>query len=98
MAKHAQAKHVGVVATRRDGFASLFVEDDGRGFDPESAAVKESKRLGLVGMRERVLLAGGTLEIESSPGKGTVIYVRIPLPEGREPIDGRPGNTPAGKP
>ena len=32
---------------------------------------------------------GGTLEIESSPGKGTVIYVRIPLPEGREPIDGK---------
>jgi PAS domain S-box-containing protein len=80
VAKHAQANRVGVVVARRDGFAVVFVEDDGQGFDPESPAITQSKRLGLVGMRERVSLAGGKLEIESRPSAGTTVYARIQLP------------------
>jgi signal transduction histidine kinase len=53
------------------------VEDDGVGFDPEAAA--ESGRLGLIGMRERLALLHGRLEVESSPGAGTTVIAQIPL-------------------
>ena len=53
----------------------LTIEDDGRGFDPTAL----SPRLGLAGMRERLLLVGGQLNIESSPNTGTTIFARIPL-------------------
>lgn len=59
----------------------LLVEDDGRGFDVEAtdARVRAERRLGLAGMRERAALVGGTLTVESSPGAGTTLHVRIPL-------------------
>ena len=59
-----------------------IVEDDGSGFDAEAtmAAAETHDRLGLLGMQERVGLVGGTLEIESSRGGGTTVFVRIPLP------------------
>ena len=53
------------------------VEDDGRGF---SSTVQRSTGLGLLGMRERSANAGGTLMIDSAPGQGTRIALRIPLP------------------
>jgi signal transduction histidine kinase len=52
------------------------LEDDGAGFDP--GAIR-GDGLGLVGMRERAVLIGGLFEIESAPGKGTTIYVRVPF-------------------
>jgi signal transduction histidine kinase len=55
---------------------SVVVEDDGRGFDADSIAVH---RLGTLGMRERAALVGGTLVIESTPGRGTTVIARIPL-------------------
>jgi len=57
------------------------IEDDGKGFDPAKVVPnKESGHgLGLVGMRERAWLVGGTLEIESAPGKGTTIFARVPV-------------------
>jgi signal transduction histidine kinase len=55
----------------------VTVEDDGPGFDPDEAA--NADRLGLLGMRERAALVGGTLEIESAPGSGTTVYARVPL-------------------
>ena len=63
---------------------ALIVEDDGIGFDPQQAVDQNhaGKGLGLVGMRERALLIGGAMEIESSPGSGgggTTVYVRVPL-------------------
>jgi len=76
VAKHAQgAKHVSVVISTSDEMLHLTVEDDGRGFDPTAS----SSRLGLAGMRERMSLVGGRLEIESAPNKGTTIFARIPL-------------------
>ncbi|MFL6335238.1 MAG: chemotaxis protein CheB [Pyrinomonadaceae bacterium] len=81
--KYAQAARVAVVLERRGPEAVLVVEDDGVGFDPvEKMAAVTS--LGLIGMRERAGLVGGSLEIESSPGGGTTVYARVPvvMPEG----------------
>jgi signal transduction histidine kinase len=74
VAKHAEATHVSVVLTRRDGTMSALVEDDGRGI-----VAGRDGGLGLHGMRERVGLLGGTLTVESSEGSGTTIAVEVPL-------------------
>jgi chemotaxis family two-component system sensor kinase Cph1 len=55
----------------------VTVEDNGRGMPTEPAP--GAGRLGLVGMRERVALVGGTLEVESIEGAGTALFIRIPL-------------------
>ena len=84
--KHAQAARVSVILERRGGDAVLVVEDDGVGFDGADAANWLGDRgLGLVGMRERAALLGGSVEFESGPGKGTSIFARVPIepkPEG----------------
>lgn len=80
VARHAGARRVGVVLGMADGQANLIIEDDGSGFDTtEPPAATAPKRLGLRGMRERLALVGGTLEIESAPGHGTALFVRVPL-------------------
>jgi PAS domain S-box-containing protein len=79
IAKHAGAENVSVILERRRDHVSLIIEDDGRGFDAEKAFTKQ-KGLGLVGMRERALLVGGTLEIDSQPGRDTTIIVRVSVP------------------
>jgi signal transduction histidine kinase len=76
VAKHAEAEHVSVVVTRRDGLVTVLVEDDGRGF---GATGDDSAGLGLVGMKERVGLLGGRLAIESTEGSGTTIVAEVPL-------------------
>ncbi|MGB7746530.1 MAG: response regulator [Verrucomicrobiia bacterium] len=85
--RHANAKRVSVLLERRPDHVSLIVEDDGEGFDA-SATIQASmiqNKLGLLGMQERVTLAGGTLEIESTPGVGTTVFVRVPLKQ--EPVE-----------
>jgi PAS domain S-box-containing protein len=74
--KHAQSKRVSVVLRRTTREAQAVVEDDGRGFDGEAPP---AGRLGLLGMRERLALVGGTLVVESESGKGTTVFARIPL-------------------
>ena len=77
--KHAGATRVVVTLSRLKDFASVIVEDDGKGFDGEGAMESDSRaRLGLLGMKERVAFAGGTLAIESGPGAGTSVLIRIP--------------------
>jgi signal transduction histidine kinase len=56
------------------------IEDDGRGFETGAAAPQSANGFGLVSMRERATLVGGELEIDSTPGAGTSIFVRVPLP------------------
>jgi PAS domain S-box-containing protein len=80
VAKHAGAGHVDVLLERRASYVSLIVEDDGQGYDAAAAFGAEPGGLGLIGMRERVLLVGGTLELESQPGHGATTFVRIPVP------------------
>lgn len=77
--RHAQPTRASVVLLRRSAEVTLMVEDDGRGFDPESPRSDGVDSLGLLGMRERVALVGGTLAIESRPGNGTSIRAQIPL-------------------
>jgi signal transduction histidine kinase len=73
--KHAHASRVDVLLKRREGVVTLVVEDDGVGFDIGDPAV-QALGIGLAGMRERAALIGGTLEIESSPGHGTTVFLR----------------------
>ena len=74
--KHAKAKSVEVVLERRNDLIVLIVGDDGIGFNIKDKK-NRSKGLGLLGMKERAKLMGGTLEVESAAGEGTTIYVRI---------------------
>ncbi|HKP10812.1 MAG TPA: PAS domain-containing protein [Blastocatellia bacterium] len=78
--KHAQATRGSVILRVLADSVMAIVEDDGKGFDVETAMRVPQHRLGLMGMRERVWLVNGTLDIESAAGHGTTIYVRIPLP------------------
>jgi signal transduction histidine kinase len=72
--KHAQAKHVSIVLTRRDGSVAAVIEDDGRGLTEAGG-----DGLGLLGMRERIALVDGRLEVESSPGSGTTLSFEVPV-------------------
>jgi len=74
--KHAEAERVSIVVGQRDGTVVATIDDDGRGF--AEADVREDA-LGLVGMRERLALVGGTLEIESTPGAGTTVAAQVPV-------------------
>jgi two-component system, NarL family, sensor histidine kinase UhpB len=85
VAKHTpSATSVSVVIDRTETTVRLTIEDNGRGFDTASnEPVNARGGLGLAGMRERITLVGGELEIESSPGAGTTIFARIPVQHGR---------------
>ncbi len=80
VAKHARAASVTILLEDRADAVSLIIEDDGVGFDAEKTSDANNKRLGLVGMRERAALVGGTAEVESHPDEGTRVIVRIPKP------------------
>ncbi len=77
--KHAQTDRVDLILNADLEFVYLEVRDFGRGFDP--AVERSQPGLGLASMEERVRLVGGELVISSTPGQGTCIQVRIPLPE-----------------
>ena len=79
MARHAKATHVVVRLKEESGVIELEVRDDGVGF-VRSPAPTRSSGMGLVGMRERASSMGGTLEVESAPGKGTCVRARF-MPE-----------------
>lgn len=85
VARHARASQVSLILERRDCEVMAIIEDDGCGFIPEEvlSEAQGRKYLGLFGMQERVALVGGTFTIESSPGQGTTIYIKVPL-GGRE--------------
>jgi len=80
-ARHAKAGRVSVELRQQDRELLLSVNDDGVGFDVRSVleGTAQGESFGLLGMEERVALAGGTVEIRSEPGKGTSISVRISL-------------------
>jgi signal transduction histidine kinase len=89
--KHSQATRVSLILNRHATEVLVIVEDDGCGFDSEMLANYQygERRLGLLGMKERTELVGGTFNVESSPGRGTTVFVRIPLSEDEKAtIDG----------
>ena len=73
--KHAGARRVSILLQRKSGAVVAVVEDDGSGFDPGDT---RADALGLVGMRERVSLVGGRLQVESTPGAGTTVVAEVP--------------------
>ena len=81
VAKHSRARRVEVILERRPDCVLLIVEDDGVGF-ADTDGDKERRGYGLVGMQERAALVGASLQIESTPGKGTTILVRMAVPAG----------------
>jgi signal transduction histidine kinase len=76
VARHARARHVEVTLTAQHVALEVTVRDDGVGFNVERLRTG----LGLMGMRERAELVGGSLDIESVPGAGTTVRARFPLP------------------
>lgn len=79
VARHAEATQVDASLERHGDQLTFVIRDNGKGFDVEQARLRRS--LGLVGMRERALLLGGEIKIEASPGSGTILTLKIPLPE-----------------
>ncbi|WP_217214372.1 GAF domain-containing sensor histidine kinase [Streptomyces sp. AC550_RSS872] len=75
--RHSGAEHVEVTLDRRGSGAVLRVTDNGSGFDPK-AIRRAGRHLGLVSMRDRSSGVGGTLAVESAPGKGTTIEMEVP--------------------
>lgn len=84
IARHAQARAVTVTldageGLSREGTLRLTIEDDGRGFDPAQTAADHQGHFGLVGMRERARLLGGTLALASATNTGTRVELDLPL-------------------
>lgn len=79
--KYAEAKRVSIILKVRRGVLQLVIEDDGCGFDYAQFCQELHIRrcYGLIGMAERVALVQGSFELESEPGSGTTIFVRIPV-------------------
>jgi signal transduction histidine kinase len=95
--KHARATRVDVTLTFANGSALLDVQDDGVGFDPSTVQSGAHSGLGLLGLRERLAVAGGSLNIESAPGEGTTVAVQMRCgAEGAESSEGAKGAKGAG--
>lgn len=77
VARHAAATRVDTRLTRYNNHLNLTITDNGKGFDILRAGYK--KTLGLLGMKERALMIGGTYDITSQPGQGTTVLVSVPL-------------------
>jgi signal transduction histidine kinase len=75
--KHSGVRHVEVELCAAPDGIDLTVRDAGRGFDPET--VTSNRGLGLISMQERVNLMNGMFSIESRPGRGTTVHIRLPL-------------------
>lgn len=80
VARHALASRVDVSIEKADGAICMKIKDNGKGLPKERLwNSKKIKRLGLIGMRERLEMIGGQFAIESQPGEGTTVTARIPL-------------------
>jgi signal transduction histidine kinase len=79
VARHARATQVRVSIVKIPGAVRLEVSDNGKSFPVRKIFQSKSKRLGLVGMKERVEMVGGSLAIESTPGHGTTVRAEIPF-------------------
>ena len=80
--KHAGASHARVAARQRDGEIRIEIEDNGRGLELDSKGMPgRNAGLGILGMRERAARVGGVLTLDSAPGRGARVSLRIPLAE-----------------
>jgi len=81
--RHSEAKTAKVRVLQEESRLLMTVEDDGKGFDPQ-----REKGMGMLGMHERVTRLGGTFQVQSKHGQGTLVRVTLPLPafEGKAPV------------
>lgn len=83
VARHAEASQVDMSIVQIDGAIRMEVHDNGKAFHVlHTLSSRTNKRLGLIGMRERVEMVGGTLSIESEPGRGTTVRAEVPFTPG----------------
>ncbi|GAA4365626.1 hypothetical protein GCM10023185_36060 [Hymenobacter saemangeumensis] len=75
--KHAQATEVEVHVVRENKLLEVSVEDNGQGFDANMLASAPLEGIGLAGIRNRVALLGGTLQVQSQPGRGTIVSIEV---------------------
>ena len=91
VARHAHASQVEVSVRKMPLGICMTIGDNGKSFQVQRVLLaRGSKRLGLLGMRERLEMVGGRLEVESAPGKGTNITAWIPFPKVRAPGNQKP--------
>lgn len=81
VARHAQAQRVSLRLVRQEASVTVLIEDDGCGFDVQEVTNRRAAEpgLGLIGIRERVAVLGGRLDIQSKLGQGTKLFVEIPV-------------------
>lgn len=80
VANHAKASRVTVTIRKSAHFITLKIHDDGQSFKVQSVLLQKGrKRLGLLGMRERIDMIGGKFHVDSAPGKGTTLTAQIPF-------------------
>jgi PAS domain S-box-containing protein len=85
--RHARASAVNASLAERNGLLELQVRDNGRGIS--MAQIEDPQSVGLLGMRERAALIGGTFEIAGRRGRGTIVTVRVRMPAGSRVAQGR---------
>ncbi|HOA92194.1 MAG TPA: histidine kinase [Quisquiliibacterium sp.] len=83
VARHARARRVTVDVVARDGVWIVRVDDDGVG--ASAAAIDDARSWGVLGMRERARQVGGTLRVQTAPGQGTCVELRVEAPAGATP-------------
>jgi len=84
IAQHARASRVRINIRKLKSGVLMEIKDNGKGFEVERVLfAKRHKRLGLLGMRERVEMVGGSFSVDSAPGKGTIIHAQIPPGNGK---------------
>ncbi len=100
--RHAEATHSSVTLDYHPGRLVIKIEDDGRGFEPMASDERRERRgMGLIGIRERVAQRGGTVRVESAPGRGTTLHVELPTapPAGTtDAVDAADSETPPALP
>jgi signal transduction histidine kinase len=90
VARHAEAKLAQVVFSNRRKSVLMEIKDNGKSFNVQYVLLaKGKKHLGILGMRERVEMVGGSFKIDSSPGQGTVVSAEIPMSNGLKPGGGK---------
>jgi signal transduction histidine kinase len=85
VSRHAQATQVRMSITEISGAIRMEISDNGKSFQVDKILLaKNHKRLGLIGMKERIEMVGGSLTIESAPGKGTTVRAEVPFTQEKE--------------
>jgi len=93
VARHAQASFVEVSFEKLPNAICLKIKDNGKSFQAQRVMhSKRNARLGLIGMRERLEMVGGSFSVESAPGNGTTVRAQIPLANRRRGGAGKPAD------